>query len=116
MDWDASTIVDGWDSLFWDAVVATDDERIADCCREFGADVIMTLESCKNGAFRVLQNQETSKMFLEMRWTKSINAVHFMGLELHSWFSLSHLVIDSVQGQSGAMRPLADSAQSMTLW
>jgi hypothetical protein len=55
-------------------------------------------------------------MFLEMRWTKSISAVHFMGLELHSWFSLSHLVIDSVQGQSGAMRPLADSAQSMTLW
>jgi 3-deoxy-manno-octulosonate cytidylyltransferase (CMP-KDO synthetase) len=31
--------------------VATDDERIADCCREFAADVIMTSESCKNGAF-----------------------------------------------------------------
>jgi len=29
--------------------VATDDERIADCCRQFGADVIMTSESCKNG-------------------------------------------------------------------
>ncbi|PWA97857.1 hypothetical protein CTI12_AA025250 [Artemisia annua] len=29
--------------------VATDDERIANCCRGFGADVIMTSESCQNG-------------------------------------------------------------------
>ncbi|PNY01123.1 3-deoxy-manno-octulosonate cytidylyltransferase-like protein, partial [Trifolium pratense] len=33
-------------------VVATDDERIADCCRTFGADVIMTSESCRNGTER----------------------------------------------------------------
>ncbi|KAK7257215.1 hypothetical protein RIF29_31019 [Crotalaria pallida] len=33
-------------------VVATDDEKIADCCRQFGADVIMTSESCRNGAER----------------------------------------------------------------
>ncbi|TVU20316.1 hypothetical protein EJB05_36521 [Eragrostis curvula] len=33
-------------------VVATDDERIAECCRGFGADVIMTAESCKNGSER----------------------------------------------------------------
>ncbi|ESW05170.1 hypothetical protein PHAVU_011G157900 [Phaseolus vulgaris] len=33
-------------------VVATDDEKIADCCRQFGADVIMTSESCKNGTER----------------------------------------------------------------
>ncbi|KAI4388144.1 hypothetical protein MLD38_000502 [Melastoma candidum] len=33
-------------------VVATDDEKIADCCRRFGADVIMTSESCRNGAER----------------------------------------------------------------
>lgn len=32
-----------------DAVVATDDEKIADCCRGFGADVIMTSKSCRNG-------------------------------------------------------------------
>ena len=31
------------------SVVATDDERIAECCRGFGADVIMTSESCQNG-------------------------------------------------------------------
>lgn len=31
------------------AVVATDDEKIAECCRGFGAEVIMTSESCRNG-------------------------------------------------------------------
>jgi len=35
------------------SVVATDDERIAECCRGFGADVIMTSESCRNGFFTV---------------------------------------------------------------
>ncbi|PWZ12133.1 3-deoxy-manno-octulosonate cytidylyltransferase [Zea mays] len=33
-------------------VVATDDDRIAECCRGFGADVIMTSASCKNGSER----------------------------------------------------------------
>ncbi|XP_050219495.1 3-deoxy-manno-octulosonate cytidylyltransferase, mitochondrial [Mercurialis annua] len=33
-------------------VVATDDERIAECCRGFGASVIMTSESCQNGTER----------------------------------------------------------------
>ncbi|CAN1154468.1 3-deoxy-manno-octulosonate cytidylyltransferase, mitochondrial [Linum perenne] len=33
-------------------VVATDDEKIAACCRGFGADVIMTSESCQNGTER----------------------------------------------------------------
>ncbi|KAL5203154.1 hypothetical protein ABZP36_014106 [Zizania latifolia] len=33
-------------------VVATDDERIAECCRRFGADVIMILKSCRNGSER----------------------------------------------------------------
>ncbi|KAH7651815.1 3-deoxy-manno-octulosonate cytidylyltransferase (CMP-KDO synthetase) protein [Dioscorea alata] len=33
-------------------VVATDDQTIAECCRGFGADVIMTSESCRNGTER----------------------------------------------------------------
>lgn len=33
----------------YDLVVATDDKKIAECCRGFGADVIMTSESCRNG-------------------------------------------------------------------
>ncbi|GMN44834.1 hypothetical protein TIFTF001_014025 [Ficus carica] len=33
-------------------VVATDDEQIAECCRGFGADVIMTSVSCRNGTER----------------------------------------------------------------
>ncbi|CAA2938497.1 3-deoxy-manno-octulosonate cytidylyltransferase, mitochondrial [Olea europaea subsp. europaea] len=33
-------------------VVATDDDKIAECCRGFGADVIMTSESCRNGTER----------------------------------------------------------------
>ncbi|KAJ6293066.1 hypothetical protein OIU78_025109 [Salix suchowensis] len=36
-------------------VVATDDERIAECCRGFGSDVVMTSESCRNGTERSLQ-------------------------------------------------------------
>jgi len=39
-------------------VVATDDERIADCCRGFGADVIMTSESCRNGSERCCEALE----------------------------------------------------------
>lgn len=31
------------------SVVATDDARIAQCCKGFGADVVMTSESCQNG-------------------------------------------------------------------
>uniref|UniRef100_M1AX86 Cmp-2-keto-3-deoctulosonate (Cmp-kdo) cytidyltransferase n=1 Tax=Solanum tuberosum TaxID=4113 RepID=M1AX86_SOLTU len=33
-------------------VVATDDEKIAECCQGFGAEVIMTSESCRNGTER----------------------------------------------------------------
>lgn len=33
-------------------VVATDDDKIAECCRGFGADVVMTSESCRNGTER----------------------------------------------------------------
>lgn len=36
-------------SWFVDLVVATDDEKIAECCQGFGANVIMTSESCRNG-------------------------------------------------------------------
>uniref|UniRef100_A0A7C9AQN7 3-deoxy-manno-octulosonate cytidylyltransferase n=1 Tax=Opuntia streptacantha TaxID=393608 RepID=A0A7C9AQN7_OPUST len=39
-------------SMLDHVVVATDDEKIADCCRGFGADVILTSESCRNGAER----------------------------------------------------------------
>ncbi|KZV51574.1 cmp-2-keto-3-deoctulosonate (cmp-kdo) cytidyltransferase [Dorcoceras hygrometricum] len=33
-------------------VVATDDDKIAEYCRGFGADVVMTSESCRNGTER----------------------------------------------------------------
>ncbi|KAL8548259.1 hypothetical protein ACS0TY_007544 [Phlomoides rotata] len=37
----------------WDhVVVATDDYKIAECCKGFGADVVMTSESCRNGTER----------------------------------------------------------------
>ncbi|KMS97963.1 hypothetical protein BVRB_4g096820 [Beta vulgaris subsp. vulgaris] len=39
-------------SMLDQVVVATDDNKIAECCRGFGADVIMTSESCRNGAER----------------------------------------------------------------
>ncbi|KAL1537882.1 3-deoxy-manno-octulosonate cytidylyltransferase [Salvia divinorum] len=50
-------------------VVATDDEKIADCCRGFGADVVMTSESCRNGTERC--NEALSK--LDKRYDVVVN-------------------------------------------
>ena len=46
--WEAATSVTGVDRV----VVATDDARIADASRAFGAEVAMTPESCRNGTER----------------------------------------------------------------
>jgi 3-deoxy-manno-octulosonate cytidylyltransferase (CMP-KDO synthetase) len=46
--WEAATEVPGVDRV----VVATDDERIAEAARGFGAEVAMTPESCRNGTER----------------------------------------------------------------
>ncbi|SLN62235.1 3-deoxy-manno-octulosonate cytidylyltransferase [Pseudooctadecabacter jejudonensis] len=48
MTWDVARQVNGVDAVF----VATDDDRIADAARAFGADVIMTAEACENGTAR----------------------------------------------------------------
>ncbi|KAE8732157.1 3-deoxy-manno-octulosonate cytidylyltransferase [Hibiscus syriacus] len=52
--WERSKLATTLDHL----VVATDDEKIAECCRGFGADVIMTSESCQNGAERCYEALE----------------------------------------------------------
>jgi len=46
--WDAASAVSGVSTI----VVATDDDRIADAAREFGADVVMTSSDCENGTAR----------------------------------------------------------------
>ncbi|KAA8519801.1 hypothetical protein F0562_014109 [Nyssa sinensis] len=46
--WERAKLATTLDQL----VVATDDEKIAECCRGFGADVILTSESCRNGTER----------------------------------------------------------------
>ncbi len=46
--WDAAVAVKGVDKV----VVATDDERIRDAALGFGAEVVMTSESCQNGTER----------------------------------------------------------------
>ena len=46
--WLAARAVAGVESVW----VATDDERISDAARSFGADVLMTPESCRNGTER----------------------------------------------------------------
>ncbi|MFN3661455.1 3-deoxy-manno-octulosonate cytidylyltransferase [Yoonia sp.] len=46
--WDAAMSVDGVDRV----VVATDDDRIADAARSFGAEVVMTSTTCANGTER----------------------------------------------------------------
>lgn len=49
--WRAANDVAGVDRV----VVATDDNRIADACAGFGAEVVMTSESCANGTERCAQ-------------------------------------------------------------
>ncbi len=46
--WEAAVSVNGVDRV----VVATDDDRIADAARAFGAEVVMTSTSCANGTER----------------------------------------------------------------
>ncbi|MGB1209052.1 MAG: 3-deoxy-manno-octulosonate cytidylyltransferase [Paracoccaceae bacterium] len=46
--WEAAMQVKGVDAVY----VATDDDRIRDAAQAFGADVIMTAESCENGTAR----------------------------------------------------------------
>jgi len=46
--WDAANSVSGDHQI----VVATDDNRIADAAKAFGADIIMTPETCRNGTER----------------------------------------------------------------
>lgn len=48
MSWEAACQVRGVDAVY----VATDDERIADAARGFGADVVMTDPACENGTAR----------------------------------------------------------------
>ncbi len=46
--WDAAMAVTGVDRV----VIATDDDRIKDAAEAFGAEVIMTSQSCQNGTER----------------------------------------------------------------
>ncbi|MEO1640311.1 MAG: manno-octulosonate cytidylyltransferase [Pseudomonadota bacterium] len=46
--WDAAMAVEGVDQV----VIATDDDRIAEVSRGFGAEVVMTSEACQNGTER----------------------------------------------------------------
>ncbi|MEL6681715.1 MAG: manno-octulosonate cytidylyltransferase [Pseudomonadota bacterium] len=46
--WDAAMQVDGVDRV----VIATDDDRIADAARAFGAEAVMTSTTCQNGTER----------------------------------------------------------------
>ncbi|MEL6587519.1 MAG: manno-octulosonate cytidylyltransferase [Pseudomonadota bacterium] len=48
MSWDAARQVRGVDAVY----VATDDARIRDAAQAFGADVIMTSDTCRNGTER----------------------------------------------------------------
>jgi 3-deoxy-manno-octulosonate cytidylyltransferase (CMP-KDO synthetase) len=53
--WDAAMAVEGVDRV----VVATDDDRIADAARGFGAEVVMTSTTCANGTERCAEAIDT---------------------------------------------------------
>eukprot|EP00252_Welwitschia_mirabilis_P011779 TRINITY_DN26206_c0_g1_i1.p1 TRINITY_DN26206_c0_g1~~TRINITY_DN26206_c0_g1_i1.p1 ORF type:complete len:269 (+),score=41.28 TRINITY_DN26206_c0_g1_i1:177-983(+) len=46
--WERAKLATALDKI----VIATDDEKIAECCLGFGADVVMTSEACRNGTER----------------------------------------------------------------
>ena len=48
MSWEAASAIEGVDAVY----VATDDARIAEHARGFGAEVVMTSETCENGTAR----------------------------------------------------------------
>jgi 3-deoxy-manno-octulosonate cytidylyltransferase (CMP-KDO synthetase) len=48
MSWEAASAIEGVDAVY----VATDDARIAEHARGFGAEVVMTSEACENGTAR----------------------------------------------------------------
>jgi len=48
MSWEAACEIKGVDAIY----VATDDDRIANAAKAFGADVVMTDEACENGTAR----------------------------------------------------------------
>ena len=52
--WEAASQVNGVDRV----VVATDDDRIRDAAQAFGAEVVMTSESCGNGTERCAEALE----------------------------------------------------------
>lgn len=56
MSWEAACQIKGVDAVY----VATDDERIAEVARGFGADVVMTDEACENGTARCADAMKTS--------------------------------------------------------
>jgi 3-deoxy-manno-octulosonate cytidylyltransferase (CMP-KDO synthetase) len=49
--WEAASKCETLDAV----LVATDDERIAECCRGFGADVVMTARECPSGTDRIAE-------------------------------------------------------------
>lgn len=53
--WEAAQGIDGVDRV----VVATDDDRIRDAARAFGAEVVMTSSECRNGTERVAEAAQT---------------------------------------------------------
>ncbi|XP_062016950.1 3-deoxy-manno-octulosonate cytidylyltransferase, mitochondrial-like [Rosa rugosa] len=58
--WERAKLANKLDQL----VVATDDKKIAACCSDFGANVIMTSETCRNGTERCTEAlQKLTKKF-----------------------------------------------------
>ncbi|KAJ9565831.1 hypothetical protein OSB04_001797 [Centaurea solstitialis] len=62
-------------------VVATDDERIAECCRGFGADVIMTSESCRNGEVLIFAYLFNDRLFFTENQNREFMYDRFVGTE-----------------------------------
>ncbi|MEM9970084.1 MAG: manno-octulosonate cytidylyltransferase [Pseudomonadota bacterium] len=76
--WDAAKAVSGAEAVY----VLTDDERIADASRGFGADVLMTSSDCRNGTERCAEAvgllDETPEVVVNLQGDAPLTPPHYV--------------------------------------
>ncbi|MEO0637788.1 MAG: manno-octulosonate cytidylyltransferase [Pseudomonadota bacterium] len=88
--WQAATAAKGVDAVY----VATDDERIADAAKAFGADVVVTSESCANGTERCADALDrldlNPRLVVNLQGDAPLTPPHFVEALIEAMADVSH--------------------------